>query len=182
MCSLGPCRSARRDSCSRCVRPLSARSVGKDHGTSPRVLRARAVLAMPPSSRSLLGPTSQTPPPNFGRIPEDDLLGATVVMVTCSYRNNEFVRVGYWVSNTYTEPLAEGVRVFGVDRVADELARGLVSVGVRSRLVHRKSRNHPLRSTIPAGQEPPRPVPVDKIARTVLWDKPRVTRFAIDWQ
>lgn len=51
---------------------------------------------------------SQTPPPDPARIPEEDVLGATVVMVTCSYRNNEFVRVGYWVANAYTGPLEEG--------------------------------------------------------------------------
>ena len=50
----------------------------------------------------------QTPPPDVRRIPEDDILGATVVMVTCSYKSNEFVRVGYWVANTYTETLPEG--------------------------------------------------------------------------
>ena len=51
---------------------------------------------------------SQTPPPDPARIPDEDILGATVVMVTCSYKGAEFVRVGYWVANSYTEPLAEG--------------------------------------------------------------------------
>lgn len=31
-----------------------------------------------------------------------------VVMVICSYRNREFIRVGYWVANTYALPLPEG--------------------------------------------------------------------------
>ena len=27
-----------------------------------------------------------------------------MVLLTCSYRNQEFVRVGYYVNNEYTEP------------------------------------------------------------------------------
>lgn len=52
----------------------------------------------------------QTPPPDPGRIPDDDLLGATVVMITCSYKSQEFIRVGYWINNTYGETLPEGER------------------------------------------------------------------------
>jgi len=38
-----------------------------------------------------------------------------VVMVICSYRNREFIRVGYWVANTYALPLPEGMCVTFVD-------------------------------------------------------------------
>jgi hypothetical protein len=48
------------------------------------------------------------PPPDPKKIPDDDLLGATVAMVTCSYGGKEFIRIGYWISNSYAEPLAEG--------------------------------------------------------------------------
>jgi histone chaperone ASF1 len=50
----------------------------------------------------------ETDGPDPGKIPEDDLLGATVLMISCSYKTKEFIRIGYWVSNSYTEPLAEG--------------------------------------------------------------------------
>ena len=78
----------------------------------------------------------QTNGPDPRRIPADDILGATVssgalgnvtvtvghvkdpcfllrqvVMVICSYRNREFIRVGYWVANTYALPLPEGMCV-----------------------------------------------------------------------
>ena len=33
---------------------------------------------------------------------QDDVLGVTVVLVTCSFREREFVRVGYYVNNEYT--------------------------------------------------------------------------------
>lgn len=80
----------------------------------------------------------QTDCPNPARIPDEDLLGATVVMVMCFYKNREFIRVGYWVANTYALPLADG-------------------------------------------EEPPVPAPVEHIKRAVLADKPRVTRYPIDW-
>lgn len=43
-------------------------------------------------------------PPNHKKIPREDVIGVTVVLLTCSYRNQEFVRVGYYVNNEYTEP------------------------------------------------------------------------------
>ena len=52
--------------------------------------------------------TIQAPAPDPTRIPADDLLGTTVLMVTCSYRTHEFIRVGYYVNNAYSEPLGEG--------------------------------------------------------------------------
>jgi len=42
--------------------------------------------------------------PDAGRIPSSEVLGVTVVLVTCSYKGQEFVRVGYYVNNAYTEP------------------------------------------------------------------------------
>jgi ASF1 like histone chaperone len=49
-----------------------------------------------------------TPPPDPKLVPEDDLLGATVVLICCSYKGQEFIRVGYWINNTYGEALPEG--------------------------------------------------------------------------
>jgi histone chaperone ASF1 len=46
----------------------------------------------------------QADPPNVARIPEQDALGVTVVLLTCSYRGQEFVRVGYFINNEYTDP------------------------------------------------------------------------------
>ncbi|CAH0019129.1 unnamed protein product [Clonostachys rhizophaga] len=39
--------------------------------------------------------------PNTSRIPETDILGVTVVLLTCAYDGREFVRVGYYVNNEY---------------------------------------------------------------------------------
>mmetsp|Transcript_16472 Transcript_16472/g.32789 ORF Transcript_16472/g.32789 Transcript_16472/m.32789 type:complete len:233 (+) Transcript_16472:246-944(+) len=80
----------------------------------------------------------QADPPDVSRIPPSDVLGVTVVLVTCSYKDAEFCRVGYYVNNEYSEPYDEE-------------------------------------------QGPPNPIDPLKVQRTILADKPRVTRFPIDW-
>lgn len=47
---------------------------------------------------------SQADAPNTGLIPESDAVGVTVVLITCTYRGQEFIRIGYYVNNEYTEP------------------------------------------------------------------------------
>mmetsp|Transcript_11042 Transcript_11042/g.24343 ORF Transcript_11042/g.24343 Transcript_11042/m.24343 type:complete len:237 (-) Transcript_11042:152-862(-) len=80
----------------------------------------------------------QADAPDISQIPEGDVLGVTVVLVTCSYREKEFVRVGYYVNNEYTEPVDEEKGV-------------------------------------------PMPLDMSKVRRVVLSEKPRVTRFPIQW-
>lgn len=46
----------------------------------------------------------QADPPNVTRIPENDAIGVTVVLLTCSYRSQEFIRVGYFINNEYSDP------------------------------------------------------------------------------
>ena len=79
----------------------------------------------------------QSEPPNPNLIPEEDKVGVTVVLVTCSYKSREFVRVGYYVNNDYTDPFLL--------------------------------------------ENPPLQVDISKLQRNILADKPRVTRFPIDW-
>lgn len=44
--------------------------------------------------------------PDTKRIPDADVLGVTVVLLTCAYDGREFIRVGYYVNNEYeTEEL-----------------------------------------------------------------------------
>ncbi|XP_037743949.1 histone chaperone ASF1B isoform X2 [Chelonia mydas] len=42
--------------------------------------------------------------PNPSLIPESDAVGVTVVLITCTYLGQEFIRVGYYVNNEYTDP------------------------------------------------------------------------------
>jgi len=46
----------------------------------------------------------QADAPNCDKIPPEDVVGVTVVLLTCSYKGAEFVRVGFYVNNEYLEP------------------------------------------------------------------------------
>eukprot|EP00041_Stephanoeca_diplocostata_P022315 m.531252 g.531252 ORF g.531252 m.531252 type:complete len:216 (+) comp22030_c0_seq1:216-863(+) len=47
--------------------------------------------------------TFEAPPPDWTKLPPLEICGVTVVLVTCAYKNNEFVRVGYYVNNDYID-------------------------------------------------------------------------------
>ena len=51
----------------------------------------------------ILPDTQQADAPNPALIPQHELLGVTVVLLTCSYRSQEFFRVGYYVNNDYSD-------------------------------------------------------------------------------
>lgn len=80
---------------------------------------------------------SQADPPDPSKIPEEDIIGVTVLLLTCSYMGQEFIRVGYYVNNDYD----------------DEQLR----------------------------EEPPAKVLIDRVQRNILSDKPRVTKFPINF-
>lgn len=46
----------------------------------------------------------QASSPNPLIIRNEDLIGVTVVLITCSYLDNRFVQIGYYVNNEYAEP------------------------------------------------------------------------------
>ena len=46
----------------------------------------------------------QAPAANHEAIPHDDILGVTVVLLTCSYLDEKFLQIGYYVNNEYSEP------------------------------------------------------------------------------
>ncbi|KAL3830836.1 hypothetical protein ACJIZ3_019638 [Penstemon smallii] len=79
----------------------------------------------------------QADPPDPLRIRDEDIIGVTVLLLTCSYQGQEFVRIGYYVNNDYE----------------DEQLR----------------------------EEPPQKVLIDKVQRNILSDKPRVTKFPINF-
>ncbi|KAI8334028.1 histone chaperone [Chlamydoabsidia padenii] len=77
------------------------------------------------------------PAPKLNLLPQSDLLEVTVVLLSCLYHEKEFVRIGYYVNNEYT----------------DEELR----------------------------ENPPAQVIVEKLQRNILADKPKVTRYTINW-
>ncbi|KAJ4984508.1 ASF1 like histone chaperone [Stagonosporopsis vannaccii] len=42
-------------------------------------------------------------PPDLSRIPNSEIIGVTVILLSCSYDDREFVRVGYYVNNEYID-------------------------------------------------------------------------------
>ncbi|XP_057864550.1 probable histone chaperone ASF1A [Cryptomeria japonica] len=45
----------------------------------------------------------QADPADPSKIPEEDIIGVTVLLLTCSYMGQEFIRVGYYVNNDYVD-------------------------------------------------------------------------------
>ena len=45
----------------------------------------------------------QADPPDVSKIPQSDVLGVTVLLLTCAYNGTEFIRVGYYVNNEYAD-------------------------------------------------------------------------------
>jgi len=79
----------------------------------------------------------QAEAPDPRRIPTHDILGVTVILLSCFYHEKEFIRIGYYVNTEYDAP---------------ELM-----------------------------EVPPEQIMYEKLVRNILVDKPRVTRYQIDW-
>ena len=47
--------------------------------------------------------TFSSDPPNPYKIPEQDVCGCTVILITCEYQSQVFVQVGFYVNNTYED-------------------------------------------------------------------------------
>jgi len=45
----------------------------------------------------------QAKSPDSSKIPNDQVLGVTVILLTCAYDGREFIRIGYYVNNEYID-------------------------------------------------------------------------------
>ena len=46
--------------------------------------------------------------PDVSKLPQQDIVGVTAILLSCSYNNiQEFFRVGYYVNNAYSEEFPE---------------------------------------------------------------------------
>ena len=60
---------------------------------------------LPLTSFSLLNSVcSKADSPDPKRIPIQDAIGVTVLLLTCAYRGQEFARIGYYINNEYIDP------------------------------------------------------------------------------
>ena len=83
-------------------------------------------------------PIFQGEAPDHTRLPVQDIVGVTAVLLTCSYKDSqEFLRVGYYVNVEYDSP--------------------------------------------EMNENPPATPAIEHLHRHILAEKPRVTKFQIDW-
>lgn len=57
----------------------------------------------------------------------DDLLGVTALLLTCSYKGAEFVRVGYYVNIEYTDPELAAAEVKPTPPIISKLQRSIMA-------------------------------------------------------
>mmetsp|Transcript_37471 Transcript_37471/g.91083 ORF Transcript_37471/g.91083 Transcript_37471/m.91083 type:complete len:294 (+) Transcript_37471:497-1378(+) len=118
----------------------------------------------------------QADAPDPTKLSQEDLLGVTVVLVTCSYKEREFVRVGYYVNNEYHDPNAPPAPPplpTTVPAAAPTSTAGGEEAGSEQQQQHAAEQ--------PQQPAVPNPVPLEHIQRQILADKPRVTKFPISW-
>ncbi|KAF8821702.1 anti-silencing protein, ASF1 family protein [Cardiosporidium cionae] len=94
-------------------------------------------VALGPIKRGVLSFEFAVKPPDFAQMDPESILGMQAILVTASYKKQEFIRIGYFLNNAYM--------------------------------------NSALR------ENPPYPPKLDEVARCVIADSPRVTRFPIHW-
>lgn len=96
----------------------------------------------------------QVPAPNHELIAHEDLLGVTVILITCSYKSKVFIQIGYYVNNEYdwNEEEEKEYLEENKDKLNDENATKY-----------------------------PKKIDINRVYRNILSDKPKVTRFPIDW-
>eukprot|EP00939_MAST-03C_sp_MAST-3C-sp1_P005541 g5541.t1 len=141
--------------------------------------------------------------PDVTKIPKRDLLGVTVVMVTCFYKNQEFIRIGYYVnnelcdenskelSNLKTSAAAGGADDTMVRSGGDDESMALGGERDDSPADGKEDDAEMEVEETPVMEEDSnsmqavvlsRKADVAKIRRNILATKPRVTRYSINWE
>lgn len=103
---------------------------------------------------------SQADPPDPTKIPVADAIGVTVVLLTCCYKKQEFVRVGYFINNEYNDPeMKENPPAIPeFDKVLFYFSAFSCCLEYSSKIC-----------------------PFFQVTRNILGTEPRVTRFKINW-
>jgi len=134
--------------------------------------------------------TFEAPGPEFSKIPRQDILGVTVILLKCSYRSKEFIRIGYYVNNEHDGDLpilpgpslsaqkAEAIEEDPAGEEEDaqkteEAEKQNDTVGVADGLQEKdvdELPNYDLSKVM-----------VENLRRNILSDQPRVTKFQITW-
>ena len=135
----------------------------------------------------------ETPAPNPELIPPGDIVGVTVCIITCSYREKEFIRIGYYVNNELAN--SDGaVKTVDVDDAMDIME----SEGEEDEdedddvdeFYNENSNSGNAAGTISSsaaaktatGAAVPERIDPEMVMRSILANEPRVTRFVIPWE
>lgn len=89
----------------------------------------------------------QADAPEHSKLPQVDIVGVTVILLTCSYKEQEFIRVGYYVSNEYTD---------------DELRENPPEIPQLERLTRTILADSPRVTRFPCDFDKPQPIPSSK--------------------
>mmetsp|Transcript_21241 Transcript_21241/g.47931 ORF Transcript_21241/g.47931 Transcript_21241/m.47931 type:complete len:317 (-) Transcript_21241:237-1187(-) len=128
------------------------------------------------------------PCPDRAQINEADLVGVTVCLVTCSYRDKEFVRIGYYVNNEFyhENPLnfdhaaaqqrAQLEALHRAQQQAQDPAAAQAAALPVAPVGPVAASEEEIAALVAQG-----PLDVSKVFRSIMSDRPRVTRFQIDW-
>jgi len=132
--------------------------------------------------------TFEAPAADFTKIPRQDILGVTVILLTCSYKGSEFIRVGYYINNEYDGelPVLPGPRPKAqkAETVEEEPAGEGEMIQTTGRL---GADGEAEADGVTEKEEEPLPnydlskIEVEKVRRNILSDQPRVTKFQIVW-
>jgi histone chaperone ASF1 len=101
----------------------------------------------------------EVPPPRPERLPEEDVTGVTIVLLTCSYRGQEFIRVGYYLCNEYPPEF--------LTEAATKVKQRLIQAGMSEAEAETQAA-----ATVEVS-----PPQWNQLVRNILADQPRVTRF-----
>lgn len=129
----------------------------------------------------------QADAPDPSQLAQEDLVGVTVVLVTCSYKEREFIRVGYYVNNEYHDPNAPPLAASSApSALASAAAPPPAQSSSSTPNTATEENNQMMDDNDDDMEKPPtvplpNPIPVEHIQRQILADKPRVTKFPIPW-
>lgn len=126
----------------------------------------------------------QVPAPDHSQIAPADILGVTIVLLTCSYKDAEFIRVGYYVNNehpdfpTAPEPPGEGQGVDQIEDQGDDAGDDQGDEDDEMDVEDESQKVQPTTSSTPKTPSVPTVMPdITKITRTIAAAGPRITKF-----
>jgi len=118
----------------------------------------------------------QAPAPDLTRIPPKDLVGVTAILLMCIYKGQEFIRVGYYVN-----VFEEGKELANQEVLPPPISGMTGPTTNTDGAEGMQTDDVEVVTDLPAEPQDVPPVDVTKLMRSVLQEKPRVTKFQIPW-